>query len=145
MKAARLLCSLSLLAGLSAHTAGAAGEADVQKLQGRWQLAPEAREVVAANCQSLTYEIDASTITTRSGALVFVTRYEVETPGPEFVLLRTVVSNNSERNCYGVVLPYVAGQRAGKMRIDLMGERLRIHEPPHRGGDRSFEMVRSTK
>lgn len=142
MKTTRLLCLLSAITSLPTH---AAGEADLQKLQGRWVTAPELREVVAANCQSLSYEIDASTLTLRSGALVFVTRYEVETPGPEFSLRQTVVSNNGQKNCYGASVSEVVGQRIDNLRIDLLGDRVRIHERGSRGSNRSFEMVRSAR
>jgi hypothetical protein len=121
----------------------AAGDADLQKLQGRWVLVPEVREVVAANCQTFSYEIDASTLTVRSGDMVLVTRYEVEAPGPEFSLKQTVVSSNGQRNCLGAVAPVVVGQTLDKMRIDLVGERIRIHQRSSRGSNRSFEMLRS--
>jgi hypothetical protein len=122
----------------------AAGEADLKKLQGRWVLVPEVREVVAANCQTLSYEIDGSTLTLRSGEMVLVTRYEVETPGPELSLRQTVVSNNGKRNCYGAIIPVIAGQHLDNIRIDLVGERIRIHQRGSRGSNRSFEMLRST-
>jgi hypothetical protein len=136
----RLLCLLLATAGLPCQ---AAGDADPQKLQGRWVLMPEVREVVAANCQTLSYEIDASTLTLRSGEMVLVTRYEVETPGPEFSLRQTVQSNNGKRNCFGAIIPALAGQSLDKIRIDLVGERIRIHQRSSRGSNRNIEMVRN--
>lgn len=140
MRSIRLLCMLLTTASLPCQ---AAGEADLQKLQGRWVLVPEVREVVAANCQTLSYQIDGSTLTLRSGEMMLVTRYEVETPGPELSLRQTVVTNNGKRNCYGAIIPVMAGQHLDILRIDLVGERIRIHERGSRGSDRSFEMLRS--
>jgi hypothetical protein len=139
-----LLRSLLPFVGLLCLPCRAAGPVELQRLYGTWELSPEAKEVVPMNCQSLSYEFDAKSITVKTGELRMVTQYEVETGASELSLRQIVTAHNGKPSCGGASVSYAIGQRVRNLDVDILEDRLRIHISG-RGGARSVELVRSTK
>jgi hypothetical protein len=109
---------------------------------GTWQLTETVADLVAPNCRSLTYRFDATTLTETHGGMVLKTRYEIEGDGVPLSLRLVVAEYNGRPDCVGTVLPIAVGQRIANMRIELRGDRLRLHLMERRGGMRHVDLVR---
>ena len=110
---------------------------------GTWVLSEAAAELVAPNCRSLSYRFDAATVTETHGEMVLSTKYEVESEGPPLSLRQVVSGYNARPNCIGTLMPFAVGQQIPNLRIELRGDRLRLHLPERRGGARHVDLVRS--
>jgi hypothetical protein len=129
--------ALCLLAPHGAHAAALPAE-----VLGTWGLSEAAADVVAPNCRSVTYRFDATTVTEAHGEMVLKTRYEVEGDGVPLSLRQVVTEYNGRPDCVGTVLPVAVGQTIANLRIELRGDRLRLHLRERRGGMRHVDLVR---
>lgn len=110
---------------------------------GTWGLSEAVADLVAPNCRAVTYHFDATTVTERHGEMVLKTRYEIAGDGIPMSLRQVVTEYNGRPDCVGTVPPLAVGQRIGNLRIELRGDRLRLHLMERRGGMRHIDLVRS--
>lgn len=127
---------------LAAHALSQAASLPAEVL-GTWGLSEAAADLVAPNCRSLTYRFDATTVTETHGEMVLKTKYEIEGEGPPLSLRLVVTEYNARPNCIGTLLPFAVGQQIPNLRIELRGDRLRLHLRERRGGSRHVDLVRS--
>ena len=109
---------------------------------GTWVLSEAAAEVVPSNCRSVTLQFDSTTVTETHGAMVLKTTYELASEGPPWTLRRVVTAYTARPNCIGTVMPFALGQRIADLRIELLGDRLRLHLIQRRGSPLHIDLVR---
>lgn len=137
LTAVAMASAISLLAPHTAHAAALPPE-----VLGTWGLSEAAADLVAPNCRSLTYHFDPTTLTETHHEMVLKTSYDVVDGAPTWTLRRVVAAYNGRPNCIGALVPFALGQRLPDLRIELQGERLRLHLREIRGGTRHVDLVR---
>lgn len=129
--------ALCLMAQHGAHAASLPAE-----ILGSWGLSEAVADLVAPNCRSVTYHFDSTTVTETHNEMVLKTTYELIDGAPPWSLRQVVTAFNMRPNCIGTLMPYALGQRIPDLRIELQGERLRLHLLERRGGLRHVDLVR---
>ena len=130
--------AVSLLAPHAAHAASLPPE-----VLGTWGLSEAAAELVAPNCRSVTYRFDSTTVTETHNEMVLKTSYEIVDGVAPWTLRQVVTVYNARPSCIGTLMPYAPGQRLPDLRIEVQGERLRLHLRGRRGSPLHVDLVRS--
>lgn len=140
LTALALAGAMSVLAPQPAHAAALPPE-----VLGTWGLSEAAADLVAPNCRSVTFHFDATTITETHNELVLKSSYDIVDGAPTWTLRRVVAAYNGRPNCIGALVPFALGQRLPDLRIELQGERLRLHLWERRGGARHVDLMRANQ
>ncbi len=112
------------------------------ELLGTWTLSEAAAELLAPNCRSLTYRFEPEFLTVTSGEMVLATRTDVDAGAAPLSLRQVVTAFNLRPNCVGTLMPYALGQRIPDLRVEVQGDRLRLHLLERRGSTRHVDLVR---
>jgi hypothetical protein len=121
---------------------GAQAAALPAEVLGTWGLTEAAADLLAPNCRSVTYHFDATTLTETHNEMVLKTSYDIVDGAPPWTLRHVVTAFNARPNCIGALVPFAPGQRLPDLRIELQGERLRLHLRESRGSARHVDLVR---